>query len=94
MVAIEFYITRSPSCGPNNNLCLDTKFHSSPSPNYPSLHQSAADEYPQIRPYPKPTPSINFKEILSVLGDQDDTKTKESCEDIKPEKLSEPENGK
>eukprot|EP00090_Calanus_glacialis_P004086 TRINITY_DN13026_c0_g1_i2.p1 TRINITY_DN13026_c0_g1~~TRINITY_DN13026_c0_g1_i2.p1 ORF type:complete len:331 (-),score=67.07 TRINITY_DN13026_c0_g1_i2:210-1202(-) len=93
MVASEFEITRSPSCGPNNNLCLDTKRHSSPSPSYLSLHQTTAEEYPKIRPYSNATPSNNSKEFLSVLADQDDTKPKEICQNnIKPEKLSELDN--
>ena len=93
MVASEFEITRSPSCGPNNNLCLDTKRHSSPSPSYLSLHQTTAEEYPKIRPYSNATPSNNSKEFLSVLADQDDTKPKEICQNnIKPDKLSELDN--
>jgi hypothetical protein len=93
MVASEFEITRSPSCGPNNNLCLDTKRHSSPSPSYLSLHQTTAEEYPRNGPYSNKTPSINSKEILSLLTDQDDTKPKENGQNnIKPDKLSERDN--
>ena len=88
MVPSEFEITRSPSCGPNNNLCLDTKRHSSPSPSYLSLHQTTAEEYPKISPYSNP--SINSKAIMSVVTDKDDTKPKENClNNIKPDKMSE-----
>jgi len=83
----QFEITRSPSCGKNNNLCLDSKQYSSPSPSYSSLNKAVSQEF-QTSP--------QSKETLPVIYDLESPKSKETTPKIEKYEyanFSKPENG-
>jgi hypothetical protein len=78
MVASDLEIPRSPSCGPNNNLCLDTKQYSSPSPSYLSLHQTTSEECSRNNPNQNPVNSGNSKGIIPIVSENDKAKEKDN----------------
>ena len=83
MVASDFEITRSPSCGPNNNLCLDSKQYSSPSPSYLSLHQPTSDENTITKPNPNPVTNTNSQGIISIIPEKNEANGNENFHKIK-----------
>jgi len=83
MVASDFEITRSPSCGPNNNLCLDSKQYSSPSPSYLSLHQATSEENTKTNPNPIPVTNTNSQGIISLISEKNEANGNENFQKIK-----------
>ena len=94
MVASDLEITQSPSCGPNNNLCLDTNQYSSPCPSYLSLNKNSSEDKLEMK--------INSSGIIApTLGQSKSKKEEESKKNsnktekaVKYEQFQNIENGK
>ena len=78
MVTSDLEIPRFPSCGQNNNLCLDTKQYSSPSPSYLSLHQTTSEECSKNNPNQNPVNSGNSKGMIPIVSENEQAKEKDN----------------